>query len=226
MSGNSTPAGTAEALRHGQAAADWEAVRAASDIQYAPLPIPAAPPTPPLPDWLAALGRLLRALFEPLGRAIGVGWPIMEKLLIALAILAALALVWRLGRTVLALRRPAAARPDSGWTPDHDVALALLDEADRLAGEGRYDAATHLLLRRSIADIADSQPGLLHPASTAREIAALPALPPRARRAFAIIADRVERSLFALRPLSGEDWAAARRAYAEFALAGASDPAR
>ena len=54
--------------------------------------------------------------------------------------------------------------------------------------------------------------------STAREISALPALPEAARKAFGTIAERVERSLFALRTLSADDWHAARTAYAEFAL--------
>ena len=37
--------------------------------------------------------------------------------------------------------------------------------------------------------------------------------------AFRIIAERVERSLFALRALDRTDWEAARAAYADFALA-------
>jgi hypothetical protein len=40
----------------------------------------------------------------------------------------------------------------------------------------------------------------------------------RAREAFAIIAARVERSLFALRELDLGDWQASRAAYADFAL--------
>src|SRR5690606_442515 len=102
---------------------------------------------------------------------------------------------------------------------DTQEALALLEDADRLAAEGRYDEAAHLLLRRSVGQIAAARPGLLDPSNTAREIAALPALPDTARRAFAIIAGRVEASLFALRALSADDWRAARAAYADFALA-------
>ena len=60
-------------------------------------------------------------------------------------------------------------------------------------------------------------PGLLAP--LAREIAAFPMLPERARQAFGTIATRVERSLFALRELQREDWSVARAAYADFALA-------
>ncbi len=102
--------------------------------------------------------------------------------------------------------------------PDRDEALALLEDADRLAAAGRFDEATHLLLRRSVSQIAGARPDWVHPASTAREIAAISALPDAARRAFALIAGRVERSLFALRALDAADWQAARAAYADFAL--------
>ena len=102
---------------------------------------------------------------------------------------------------------------------ENGEALALHDDADRLAAEGRYDEATHLLLKRSVGQIAAARPGLLEPSSTAREIAELPALSEAARGAFALIAGRVERSLFALRSLTADDWRAARAAYADFALA-------
>ena len=64
-----------------------------------------------------------------------------------------------------------------------------------------------------------ARPDWLLPASTAREIAMFPKLPERARTAFAVMAERVERSLFALRRLDEADWSAARGAYAQFALA-------
>jgi hypothetical protein len=110
----------------------------------------------------------------------------------------------------------AEAQPE--WTPDRADAVALLEDADRLAAEGRYGEAAHLLLQRSVRHIAEARPDWLQPASTAREIAVLPMLPERARRAFAAIAERVERSLFALRELDLADWQAARAAYADFAL--------
>jgi hypothetical protein len=131
--------------------------------------------------------------------------------------------LWQVFAPLARARRPAhdgsadPAAPD--WSPDSAEVLALLDEADRLAADGRYDEATHLLLRRSVAQISAARPGLLEPSSTAREIAALSALPDGVRGAFAVIAERVERSLFALCRLSADDWHAARGAYAEFALA-------
>ena len=134
----------------------------------------------------------------------------MLALVILWFLLAPLVERWR-------MRPPAL--PEEEWTPDRQAAEALLADADRLAREGRFDEAVHLLLRRSVADIAAARPDWLLPASTAREIASFPRLPERARSAFGVIAQRVERSLFALRRLDEADWSAARGAYAEFALA-------
>ncbi|MEL6738985.1 MAG: hypothetical protein AAFO28_08670, partial [Pseudomonadota bacterium] len=75
------------------------------------------------------------------------------------------------------------------------------------------------LLKRSVGQIAASRPDWVDPSSTARELAALPRLSDAARRAFGVISEAVERSLFALRQLSREDWETARAAYADFALA-------
>lgn len=195
---------------------DWEAVRAASDIQFTPLSLPqAAPPAPP--GWLQWLGKLLQSLLKPLGEWLGVGWPVIEKVAIALALLAVLALAWRIVRPLLARRRAAPVEPETEWRPHRAEALALLQDADRLAAEGCYDEAVHLLLRRSVGQIDAARPGTLAPAATAREIAVMPTLPEAARATFAVIAERVERSLFALRALGQADWQAARAAYADFA---------
>ena len=207
------------AIKGSEAAADaasaFEAVRGDRAFQYAP--VPEAPP-PEVPDWLKALGELLQSLFEPLGKALGLSWPVIEKLLIALAALLVLYIAWRLLAPLLTARRLREDEAAPQWTPGRAEALALLEDADRLAGLGRFDEAAHLLLRRSVSQIAEARPGWLHPASTAREIAALSLLPQSARTAFAAIAERVERSRYALRPLGAEDWHAAREAYARFAL--------
>lgn len=205
-------------------ARDWEAIRASADIQFAPLP-PVQPPPPP-PEWLKRLGEWLRELFEPLGQAMGVSWPVLEKILLALALLGAAFLLWRLAiAPLLALRRRPKAEAEPEWAPARAHAVALLADADRLAAEGRYGEAAHLLLQRSVHHIAEAQPDWLLPATTAREIATLPRLPESARRAFGIIAARVERSLFALRDLDAGEWQAARTAYAEFALEQFRNPA-
>lgn len=193
------------------AARDWQEVRALADIQYAPLPPPKAPE---VPGWVEALGRLLRSLVEPFG---AIGWALFYLLAAAIAA-AILYFVWRMVEPLFDRAPKPAEAGDPGWTPDRGEALALLEDADRLAAEGRFDEATHLLLRRSVAQIAGARPDWVQTASTAREIAAIGALPEAARRAFATISTRVERSLFALRHLDAADWSAAREAYAAFAL--------
>lgn len=201
-------------------ARDWEALRADGDIQFAPLQAPA--PEPP-PEWWVAFLEFLERLFAPvadvfaaLARLLGMSGQALMWGLLGLGVVLAAVVLWR---SVPRLRRRGGDEQAIEWAPEAGQVQALLEDADRLAAEGRYDEATHLLLKRSVGQIAAARPGLLDPSSTAREIASLPDLSEAGRRAFAAIATRVERSLFALRALSAEDWRAARAAYAEFALA-------
>jgi hypothetical protein len=194
----------------------WEAVRADSSIQYSPIEPPEKAETP---GWLRDLGEWLSELFAPLGRFIGESWPVLKWVLLAIAIAALLYLLYQLIAPLIEKTGAATAEEDDAWVPRREEALALLEDADRLAAEGRFDEATHMLLQRSVSQIANARPKWVEPSSTAREIAALPALPDAARTAFSVISTRVERSLFALRSLGADDWQAARDAYAEFALA-------
>jgi len=211
-----TAAGGAIAEDAARDLAAWQAVRADETIQFAPV---AAPKPPEMPEWLLAVGRFLERLTRPLGELLGLDWRWLMWLLIALAAAGALWLAWALLIEPLLARRRAAAAAEEAWTPDREAALALLDDADRLAAEGRYGEAAHLLLQRSVGQIAQARPGWLTPASTAREIGALRELPERARAAFATIAEVVERALYALRGAGEGEWRRARAAYAEFALA-------
>ena len=199
---------------------DWQAVRGDDSIQYAPLPEPEEPETP---EWLERFLDWLGDVFSPVGDAlatamgaIGLSWPVLQWVLLALAVLGVGVLVFRFVQPYR--HRAPEPTPQPEWAPDRHAALDLIAEADRLAAEGRFDAATHLLLQRSVGQIAELRPDLLRPSSTAREIAALPVLSDAAREAFAAIATRVERSLFALRRLDQADWQAARAAYSRFAL--------
>ena len=215
MSGNQA---TVSGAQEAGTAGSWQAIRADSSIQYGPVDF-RPPPEPKSPEWLEALGRWLKSVFDPLGQALGMSWPVLSKVLIAIAVLSVLMLAWRMLAPWLEGRGNRAPRTDEpDWTPPQAAAMALLEDADRLAAEGRFDEATHLLLSRSVAQIAAVRPGWVNPASTAREIAAHAGLPGKARSAFAVIAGRVERSLFALVPLDAAAWQAARGAYADFAL--------
>ena len=211
----------AETAATSDGAREWEAVRRTADIQYVPLPPRPQMPPPQMPEWLqalmGALGRALEAIFGPLGRMLGMSWPAFQWLLVALAALLGLFLLWRLVGPVIAWWASRREEGDAAqWMPTRADAEALLEDADRLAREGRFAEATHLLLRRSVSQIRNAHPDWLLPASTAREIARLPLLPEAGRGAFSVVAVRVERSLFAMRELDAQDWAAARAAYADF----------
>lgn len=185
-----------------------EALRARSDIQFE---MAAAKP-PEIPPWMRWLGRQLQHL-APYASYIFWG-----AVAIGLAILLYLIFVsfWR--------NRPsrdaeAAAEQDvAAWRPSEQVARALLADAEALAAQGRYEEATHLLLRRSLEDIQRHRPRDLRPALTSREIAGSEWMPGIVRRAFAAMAAPVERSLFGGRKLALADWEEARAAYGEFAL--------
>ncbi len=193
----------------------WQDMRADSAIQYAEVAMPErAPP----PDWWVRFMGWLAELLSPIAQLFVASWPVLSWVLIGGGIALLAYLIFRTFGPGLFARRSGAEEAED-WVPDQQEALALLEEADRLAAAGQYDEATHLLLKRSVGQIAQARPDLVDPSSTARELSAEPRLPEGARSAFAVIAGRVERSLFALSALSAADWHAARDAYAEFALA-------
>jgi len=202
----------------GNLAESWEKLRANEDIQFSPVNIPEQPPKEP--SWLQRFFEWLGDALSPLGGMFGSAWPVIKWVLLALLISAVLFILYRLVEPYLVGRKHAPTEDEEdGWQPEQHEARALLEDADSLANEGRFAEATHLLLRRSIDQIATARPEWVEPSSTARELAAIAALPVSAREAFGLITERVERSLFALRALDQQDWNSARAAYAEFALA-------
>lgn len=190
-------------------------VRADGDIQFAPSF--AKPPDPP-PQWWDDFTRWLSEVLGSLARMLSDIWPVLSKLLLAALVIGVAALLWVILAPYIAdwRERRALAAPD--WAPDQARARALLEEADALAAAGRFDEAAHLLLYRSIEDIAERRPELLRPSTTAREIGTFEALSARARSAFGVIAGHVEASFFACRPLDRSAWDSSREAYRAFAL--------
>ena len=194
----------------------------------------AAAPTPPQPPaWLEAIFRWLGRIFEPVGRLLEwlasffPGAIYAQVLLWTVLGLGAAALVWAIynrlqhGEWTLRSARRAPlgeAQVEDEWSPDLAGARSWLEEADALAGEGRFAEAIHHLLFRSIEDIASRRPALVRPALTGRELAASQGIPGRARELFTGIARLVERSLFGGRSVRKGDWLQAREAYAGFAL--------
>jgi len=209
----------------------WRELRDDPDIQFDEFAM--APPEVREPGWFDEFWRavieFLGSFLRPVGEFLAVNWSVLQWVLLGL--LALFVLYW-IARSVgpLAKRRAdakgkaEAAGIDPQWKPSHAESIALLEDADRLAAQGRFDEATHLLLKRSVSQIAWTRPDWVDPSSTARELAALSALSGPARIAFRTISERVERSLFALRSLDRSDWEAARAAYADFARQSIANP--
>lgn len=170
----------------------------------------------PPPEWLKSLLRGMQSFVEWVG-------PAWQWILIAIGVALAIALLFAISpaaRRWVAerLARRPQGQDEAAWRPDQASARTLLEDADRLAAEGRYDEAVHLVLFRSIEDIDRWRGNPLAPSLTSRDIAALPALPDRARSIFGNIVAAVEASLFARRPLGKSDWEQVRTDYAGFAL--------
>ncbi|WP_245442141.1 DUF4129 domain-containing protein [Mesorhizobium hawassense] len=162
----------------------------------------------PLLDALAKLGPYMIYLFWG---AVIIGVAIIVLLLV----LEAQGVAWRLPWW---RKRQETEAATEEWRPDAGAAQVLLSEADALAARGEFDEAVHLLLRRSVADIATRLPDFLRPSLTARDIAAAGSIPTRPRAAFSEIARIVEAALFARRPVGAEGWQQARGAYERFAF--------
>lgn len=199
----------------GTADAEWLArmhkqLLADDSIQF-DLPTLVRPEPPewlkPLLEALAKLGPYMIYLFWG---AVITGIAIIAFLLVLEAKGVAWRLPWRRARKEDEVKEE--------WRPDAGAAQILLSEADALAARGDYDEAVHLLLRRSVADIATRLPDFLRPSLTARDIAAASSIPTRPRTAFSEIARIVEAALFARRPVGAEGWRQARGAYERFAF--------
>jgi hypothetical protein len=152
----------------------------------------------------------------------GLDWPLLQYFVWAVLALGAIVILVSVWRRFRASPKRAAAIADAStantWRPEPGQARILLSEADGLADAGRFDEAAHLLLLRSIEQIAAKQPAAVRPALTSRDIGAEPGLPGDVRDAFRMIAAIVERSFFGGRGIDANDWHRCRSAYAGAAL--------
>jgi len=178
--------------------------------------LPETPPEPPAPDWLLDLIRAIGNFFEATGPALPY---ILWGIGIALALYIAYRLLPGFAAWVDARRRHVVAQdlPEYGQV-EASAARARLADADALAAAGRFAEAVHLLLYRSVDDIAARRPGLVKPALTSRDLAASRDLPGIVRTAFARIARAVEVSLFGGEPVDAGVWGECRAAYAELTV--------
>jgi hypothetical protein len=171
----------------------------------------------------SAFGEWLAKILEPVARALQ---PVAPYIFWTAVALGAAFILFLIGQQMFAMKRGVAlgglklAGGAEAWRPAPEQARALLEEADRLAGEGLYVEAAHLILLRSIQDIHARRPRAVAVSLTSRDIARLEAMPPPARELFSGIAEAVEISLFGGRPLDREGYARCRDAYQSFAEAG------
>lgn len=172
------------------------------------------PPDPP--TWL-----------EPLLRALAGLAPIVSYIFWGGVALTVLVILYLLGSEILrrlpdrARDDAPAAEPKPEYRPAPARARALLEEADRLAAQGRYSEAVRVLLHRSIEDLERMFALMIGPGLTSREIAALEPLSAQGRDVFGGLARAVEMSLFGGRDLDAGAFARCRETYASFALQGA-----
>jgi hypothetical protein len=170
------------------------------------------PPSPP-PAWLKALSEALSAM-APLLNFVFWGGVIVILLLILYVV--ATEIIRRWPRRQFKKSPAVIAKPE--YRPAAARARALLEEADRLAAEGRFDEAARVLLHRTIEDIERVFVLAIGPGVTSREIAVMEPLSAQGRDVFSGIARAVETSLFGGRALGAPDFAQCRHAYAAFAV--------
>lgn len=176
-----------------------------------------APPEPP--DWLEPLAGLIEFIAPFVVYIFWAGLIIVVALVLYTII------------TEILQRMPdrkKQAEPESDlpvpeFRPSRQRAHVLLEEADRLAREGRFGEAARIILHRSIEDMETAFPGSIAPAMTSREIQTISYLSEKGRATFSKIASAVEASLFAGRPLDQARFMECRQAYESF-VAGTSAP--
>jgi len=150
---------------------------------------------------------------------------VFKYLLIGAIAAAILYALWYMFRDVVGvpwLRRKPVDDPEiseiDDQRPARGQAVALLEQADALAAEGRFAEAVHLLLFRSIEDLRQKRTGGVPQSLTAREIQSLSDISARARKALAPIIRIVENSFFGGRAVDRDGWQSARSSYEAFAF--------
>ncbi len=192
-----------------------EAFRALKRDEKLQFELPAAPELPKL-DWFEKLVSGIVSFIDtimPLLKVIFFGG---LGIIIGL-ILYAIAKVIYKTRFKREHKKTAEIIPPPLYTPDQEQARILLEEVDALAAAGRYEAAVHELLFRSIQDIDMHRPNTIRRSLTSREIAALKILTPTTREAFATIGGVVETSYFGGEKIGKREFEICRAAYAQFA---------
>jgi flagellar basal body-associated protein FliL len=115
-----------------------------------------------------------------------------------------------------------------GLTPavPFDPGPRPLSEAERLASEGRYSEAIHILLQRTFEALRDHSGLVIAPWMTSRELQRRASIGEDARVALAALVDAVERSLFGVHEAGRDDYERCTAAYRALQSQGAQDAQR
>jgi len=105
-------------------------------------------------------------------------------------------------------------------TPPPARRTTSLEEADRLAEQGRFAEAIQVLLITAIARIAERTRASIASSLTGREILLFEPVPDALRRHLGTIVSTEERSHFGARPVSLDDYNACRQSFVSIAAAG------
>ena len=173
-------------------------------------PIPQRPPS--------AFERAVGRFFADLGSFLAPLVQIIFYLGLGALILGAIYLI---GRAIYETRFARAPKTEDDepeiplYQPAEAQARVLLEEVDKLAAEGKYGAAVHTLLFRSIQDIDRNRPNVVRRSLTSREIGSLPVLTVNARTAFSTIAGVSELAHFGGVSVNKSGFETARQAYAD-----------
>src|SRR5262245_7059246 len=115
---------------------------------------PAAPPIPAPPGWLKALLDFLIKHGDMVQLTL---WLLLAALVLFLRYHFRIFRGGRESQHAAASSRPAM----PAWQPDAAKAEATLLDAERLAAEGQFDAATHRLLLVAVEEIRARRPGVI-----------------------------------------------------------------
>lgn len=169
--------------------------------------------------------RRSRRVGEGQGRSsVDLGWVSGFAPIIVVVVCAAIALfvVYLLTNSQWRRRGNAVARnPDAKETPVEDVSIRALEDPDRLAADGRFDAAIHAAMLHAIDRVSSRVD--CGAARTTREILADRELDSSVRDPFGRIALECERTLFGGRSAAEEDYSRARSALEAIPVSTADD---
>ena len=178
----------------------------------------AVPPPEPPPDWIRAIADFIQFIAPALTYIFWAGLAVIAAFIVFAIVKEIAGRQWSWAKK----EKPPPVEPATPqFRPTIERAKALLEEADRLAREGKFAEAVRIILHHSIDDMEQALATIIPPSMTSREIASMTQLSEQGRDVFSKIARAVELSLFGQRPFGQEQYFECRREYEAFVFGGA-----